>query len=526
MVKNLCDCLPDLVFPAEDIKALSYRETLCKIHAKLFEVINLVNKNEDNIKNFTDDMTNKYNELLAVWKSTQEWITNWFNNIDIEDEFDKLWDRVVDSGKAEETITPWIIQEVNKQLGPINTELNMLNQEINNINTKIVDMGIKILEHTEKITQNTENISTNSQNINTLQTQIQNINTNMDLLNTRINEVENDINSINTKIANIESQLSNLTNFKVYPNLTKMQQDTSITQNDYLLCLKSNDGGSATFTVTSYAAYPWAIQLDNGLYAIYVENIIRDVIPNLNLNNTLTHVKTIIGSASSPKNIAPYLSNTGSNHIIIGYNRTTKIYLGATDTIRTAFNQGYVNNTNFKIEYPLTNCTFVNSDVNISLINYPDHNNENSVFINCNVVTENERCEFHDCTFINCNITGNSNLTNFYACKFQKCSFAGAFNSVLNSEIQINSSYLKNFNSFENCNILLSLFAESGFTLMPNLISSCTITLTINKGSSNIIYLTSGKILRYSVIISNNVINITPTGGTLENIKIIFYGSS
>lgn len=109
MVKNLCDCLPDLVFPAEDIKALSYRETLCKIHAKLTEVINQVNQNETNISNFTEDMTNKYNELVAVWKETQAWITNYFKNLDVQEEINNKLDDMVSDGTMSDLLAPFVV---------------------------------------------------------------------------------------------------------------------------------------------------------------------------------------------------------------------------------------------------------------------------------------------------------------------------------------------------------------------------------------------------------------------------------
>lgn len=104
MVKKLCDNMPNLVFPADELAGLSYYEILCKIHKKLGEVIEQVNANETNIQNFTDDMTNKYNKLVAVWKQTQEWITHYFDNLDVQEEVNNKLDDMLASGQFEDII--------------------------------------------------------------------------------------------------------------------------------------------------------------------------------------------------------------------------------------------------------------------------------------------------------------------------------------------------------------------------------------------------------------------------------------
>lgn len=104
MVKKLCDGMPNLVFPADELEGLSYYEILCKIHAKLNEVINLVNENESNIGAFTQNMTEKYNRLLKAWEDTKKWIDSYFDNLDVQEEINNKLEDMIQSGELEDII--------------------------------------------------------------------------------------------------------------------------------------------------------------------------------------------------------------------------------------------------------------------------------------------------------------------------------------------------------------------------------------------------------------------------------------
>lgn len=104
MVKKLCDNMPNLVFPADELAGLSYYEILCKIHKKLGEVIEQVNSNETNIQNFTDDMLSKYKALLSEWNRTKEWIEHYFDNLEVQEEVNNTLDEMLASGQFEDII--------------------------------------------------------------------------------------------------------------------------------------------------------------------------------------------------------------------------------------------------------------------------------------------------------------------------------------------------------------------------------------------------------------------------------------
>lgn len=99
MIKKLCDNMPNLVFPADELAGLSYYEILCKIHAKLNAVIEQVNSNESNISSFTQDMTDKYNRLLKAWQDTQDWINHYFDNLDVQEEINNKLEEMLNSGE-------------------------------------------------------------------------------------------------------------------------------------------------------------------------------------------------------------------------------------------------------------------------------------------------------------------------------------------------------------------------------------------------------------------------------------------
>lgn len=104
MVKKLCDNIPNLVFPADELEGLSYYEILCKIHKKLGDVIEQVNANETNIQNFTDDMTQKYNALVKAWNDTKAWIDSYFDTLDVQEKINNKLEEMLASGQFEDII--------------------------------------------------------------------------------------------------------------------------------------------------------------------------------------------------------------------------------------------------------------------------------------------------------------------------------------------------------------------------------------------------------------------------------------
>lgn len=113
--------------PAVFGEELTYYEKLCRIEQVVNDCINNIefmletyNKfasdmSADN-QAFKDDMVNKYNELMAVWKQLQDWITHYFDNLDVQEEINNKLDELVSDGTLSNLITPLLPPLVSKWL--------------------------------------------------------------------------------------------------------------------------------------------------------------------------------------------------------------------------------------------------------------------------------------------------------------------------------------------------------------------------------------------------------------------------
>jgi len=101
------------VLPQVYDDSLSYYELLSKVIAQLNQVMEeteaAFNGLADDTEQFETDMTNKYNELMAVWRQLQEWITNYFDNLDVQAEIDHKLDEMVQDGTFSRLITPIVL---------------------------------------------------------------------------------------------------------------------------------------------------------------------------------------------------------------------------------------------------------------------------------------------------------------------------------------------------------------------------------------------------------------------------------
>lgn len=190
------------VFPADMLEGLSYYEELCKILFKLDEVIQQVNTNEQNISTFEKNMTDKYNELLAVWKATQDWITNWFNDIDVDAEFYKLWQKVVDSGEALAVMEPYIDSQIALKWNAFLTDYNTFKTQLTGEWTAYKNtMDGNYSSFTTTITNR---LAAFEKSVNDTVQEIQSS------LNDFIGQTNTNISNINTQIASAKTDISAL----------------------------------------------------------------------------------------------------------------------------------------------------------------------------------------------------------------------------------------------------------------------------------------------------------------------------
>ena len=79
--------------------SLSYYEYLCKLNEYLNEVIGQINTLTDNMEDYEADLT-------ATWLETKEYIDNYFNNLDVQQEINNKLDAMAESGELSTLLAP------------------------------------------------------------------------------------------------------------------------------------------------------------------------------------------------------------------------------------------------------------------------------------------------------------------------------------------------------------------------------------------------------------------------------------
>ena len=85
------------VLPAVYDETLSYYEVLCKTVDKLNEVINSQN-----------ELSNDFNNLVILQNELQEFVTNYFDNLDVQTEIDNKLDELVENGTLDDIVGKYI----------------------------------------------------------------------------------------------------------------------------------------------------------------------------------------------------------------------------------------------------------------------------------------------------------------------------------------------------------------------------------------------------------------------------------
>ena len=105
--KNLCPfkwyVLENFPFIEADFDAITNWQLMCMLGQKINEVIKKTNLTGKQV----EDLTNAFNEL-------QEYVTNYFENLDVQEEINNKLDEMVESGELAEIITEHLISEINK----------------------------------------------------------------------------------------------------------------------------------------------------------------------------------------------------------------------------------------------------------------------------------------------------------------------------------------------------------------------------------------------------------------------------
>lgn len=141
-------------------------------------------------------------EMEAAWKALQEWVTNYFNNLDVQQEINNKIDEMVQSGEMDEIINENLFSSLDERIASNKQDIdNLSNSAITKTSTDYVGMGQLTQEVKEALTGgSTAVVGTNAVGTNNIMNQavtIDKLANDAIILNLTINETSRvDLNSI------------------------------------------------------------------------------------------------------------------------------------------------------------------------------------------------------------------------------------------------------------------------------------------------------------------------------------------
>ena len=118
------------VLPLVYDDSLSYYELLCKVVAYLNDVI----ENVDGLKIDID-------KLLAAYGKLEDYVNNYFNNLDVQQEINVKLDIMASDGTLAQIINEQIFNELNSKVTILEGNVRDINTEIDNINADIANIN-------------------------------------------------------------------------------------------------------------------------------------------------------------------------------------------------------------------------------------------------------------------------------------------------------------------------------------------------------------------------------------------------
>lgn len=92
-------------------------------------------------------------EMEAAWKALQEWVTNYFNNLDVQQEINNKIDEMVQSGEMDEIINENLFSSLDERIASNKQDIdNLSNSAITKTSTDYVGMGQLTQEVKEALT--------------------------------------------------------------------------------------------------------------------------------------------------------------------------------------------------------------------------------------------------------------------------------------------------------------------------------------------------------------------------------------
>ena len=103
--------------------SLSYYELLCK-------VVDFLNKSMEDVETLNEDVTSVY----ASFSELQDYVNNYFENLDVQEEINNKLDEMADSGELDSIVSN-IFGDLKSEISDLQTQINTTNSRINQLET-------------------------------------------------------------------------------------------------------------------------------------------------------------------------------------------------------------------------------------------------------------------------------------------------------------------------------------------------------------------------------------------------------
>lgn len=462
------------VIPLAYDESMSYYETLCALRDYLVNtVIPAVNNNADAVTELQDKYTEFTNNINNTVQELENYIDNYFNNLDVQTEINNKLDQMAEDGQLQDIIAQYL--ELASILA-FNTRNDL--KSANNLNdgsftycfgkTTYNDgygAFYKIRQSINTDVADDDNIIalTNYPNLVAEKMPNNNFNEQFNNINSQITGINNNIDEINTKLTENEHQKITIiigdswTSTDEASVSTRDGADTWVTEFE-------NNSPNQIYNM-SYGGAGFSKQGTNGV----------------NFNGQLQNAITQIGS-DNLKYVNQIIIYGGINDINGGVNNTQIV--SAFNTLYNTINQNFPNSQNYLCFFNLVDQNF--SDSNIDLIHQMQNSCQNKNWhFNCSIAWifgNNFECfatdHYHPNTagahriyqnmmaFINGN-TGVNVKVNATNLTFDN----GAANGAVDSSLTSNSLYLDTLNAIlygqVQWSINSGIYSNVGINIQP-----------------------------------------------------------
>ena len=142
------------VIPLAYDESMSYYETLCALRDYLVNtVIPAVNNNADAVTELQESYTNFISTINNKVKELEDYMNNYFENLDVQTEINNKLDEMASDGTLDEIINTQIFGELNNKISGLENDNTTIKNDITSLENKDTELESKIETNTTSINQ-------------------------------------------------------------------------------------------------------------------------------------------------------------------------------------------------------------------------------------------------------------------------------------------------------------------------------------------------------------------------------------